>query len=186
MSDCPNDQHVGAVEVIAMCSNTRVNRAFDRLLKIHQGFYQDPRPSTVDTRQGVGGSLTANAPVFEPHSPSGQEIPYSPKRHLSSSEIEQIVAGYLAGTTARELGERYEVDRKTVSRILKANGVTMRLHPMQPEEIEHAVRLYESGMSLTKVAEHLPYDASTIWREFKHRGVVTRDIQGRPLPSDSP
>lgn len=31
--------------------------------------------------------------------PRGQEILYSPKRHLCPEQIDQIVAGYLAGTT---------------------------------------------------------------------------------------
>lgn len=109
----------------------------------------------------------------------GREIPYSPKRHLSPSEIEKIVARYLAGTTARELGEKFEVDRKTVSGILKANGVRMRLQSMQPDEIKQAIRLYESGLSFNIVAEKMSYEASTIWRELKRQGVSTRDCQGR-------
>ena len=114
--------------------------------------------------------------------PRGQKIPYSPKRHLGPGEIEQIVAGYLAGTTARELGERFEVDGNTVSGILKSNGVTMSLHPMQPAEIEHAIRLYESGLSLTKVAEQIPYDSSTIWREFTRLNLTIRDCHGNIRP----
>jgi len=69
-----------------------------------------------------------------------------------------------------------------VSGILKSNGVTMRLHPMQPDEIEQAIRLYESGLSLASVAERLPYDPSTIWREFKQLGVPMRDCQGKIRP----
>ena len=39
-----------------------------------------------------------------PRRPSrSQEVSYSSQRHLSPEETEQIVAGYLAGTTAQEL-----------------------------------------------------------------------------------
>ncbi len=98
---------------------------------------------------------------------------------LTPEQIEQIVAEYLAGATARKLGEGFEVDRKTVSGILKSNGVTMRLHSMQPGEIEQAIRLYESGLSLANVAKRIPYKASTIWRELKRIGVQMRDCQGK-------
>jgi len=109
----------------------------------------------------------------------GQEIPYSPKRHLRPEEIEQIVAGYLAGTTTRELGERFEVDRTTVSGILKNGGVTMRRRSMESAEVEHAIQLYKPGLSLAKISEVLPYDPSTIWRKLKSLAITTRDSQGR-------
>ena len=78
-----------------MCSNP--TRGFRRLLT----------SSDPETFSQVRGETTIETVLDVPR---GQEIPYSPKRHLSPSEIEQIVAGYLAGTTARELGERFEVD----------------------------------------------------------------------------
>jgi len=68
----------------------------------------------------------------EPNVPIGQEVPYSPKRHLSHEQIQEILAGYLAGSTAKELGERFEIDHATVSKILNANGVTMRRHLYRP------------------------------------------------------
>jgi len=147
-----------------MCSNP--TRGFRRLITS-----SDPQPFS-QVRDNLATKLFLDVP-------RGQEVPYSPKRHLSPDQIEQIVAGYLAGTTARELGERFEVDRSTVSGILKANGVTMRRHPMQPAEIKLAIQLYESGLSLAKLSEVLPYDPSTTWREFKRLGIGTRDYQGR-------
>ena len=145
----------------------------------HQGF---PSPAHLIGSRDIVPGQGRNNNRDRIDIPRGQEIPYSPKRHLGPAEIEQIVAGYLAGTTARELGERFEVDRKTVSGTLKSNNVTMRLHPMQPAEIEHAIRLYESGLSLTKVAEQISYDSSTIWREFKRMNLTMRDCQGKIRP----
>ena len=66
-----------------------------------------------------------------------------------------------------------------MSGILKANEVTMRLHPMQPADVEHAIRLYVSGLSLAKVAEQLPYDPSTIWQAMRKLGITLRDSHGR-------
>ena len=151
-----------------MCSNP--TRGFRRLLTS-----SDPQ-----TFSQVRGENTTESVLDVPR---GQEISYSPKRHLSSSEIEQIVAGYLAGTTARELGERFEVDRKTVSGILKNNGVTMRLQSMQPDEIEHAIRLYASGLSFAKIAAVLPYDPSTIWRGLKRIGIPRRGANNQRTQS---
>lgn len=87
-----------------------------------------------------------------------------------------IVACYLAGITAKELGERFGIHRTTVSGILEAQGVAMRQHPMQPAKIGQAIRLYESGLS--KIAEKLPYKTSTIWRTLRHEGVTMRACHG--------
>ena len=113
-----------------------------------------------------------------PRRPSRSGSPLLPQAPSQPREIEEIVAGYLAGTTARELGEKFEAHRTAVSGILKAHGITMRPHPMQPAEIDHAIWLYESGLSLVKVAEVLHYDQSTIWRHFKQLNVRTRDSHG--------
>ena len=96
-----------------MCSNP--TRVFRRLLT----------SSDAHTFSQVRGEKAITTVLDVPR---GQKIPYSPKRHLGPGEIEQIVAGYLAGTTTRELGERFEVDWKTVSGILKSNGVTTAPH----------------------------------------------------------
>lgn len=39
-----------------------------------------------------------------------------------SHEIKELVAGYQAGSTAKELGERWGIHRTTVSAILKTEG----------------------------------------------------------------
>ena len=152
-----------------MCSNP--SRGFRRLLT----------SSDSQTFSQVRGAKAMKTVLDIPR---GQEIPYSPKRHLSPDHIEQIVAGYLAGTTARELGKRFEVDRTTVSGILKSNGVTMRQHPMQTAEIEQAIQLYKSGWSLVKIAERIPYDPSTIWRTLRLRRVEMRNPQREASPED--
>ena len=61
-----------------MCSNP--TRSFRRLLT----------SSDPVTFSQVMGDKTIQTVVDIPR---GQEVPYSPKRHLSPSEIEQIVAG---------------------------------------------------------------------------------------------
>ncbi|MGD0380630.1 MAG: helix-turn-helix domain-containing protein [Acidimicrobiales bacterium] len=92
------------MEVIAMCSN--LTRGFRRLLI-------SSYPKTFSQFRGQMPLETAS------EAPRGQEIPYAPRRHLSPEQIEEIVAGYLDGTTARELGEKFDVHRTTVSEILK-------------------------------------------------------------------
>ena len=149
--------------MIAICSNP--NRGFRRLLA----------SSDLDALSEVRGPMAIETVVKVS---GGHEVPYTPKRHLSPEQIEEVVAGYLAGTTAQELGQKFEIDRTVVSRILRTNGVTMRLNSMQPAEIEQAIRLYESGLSLAKLAQIVPFDPSTIWREFRRLNVTMRDCHG--------
>ena len=53
----------------------------------------------------------------------GDLIPHSPRHHLTTHEIEELVAGYQAGSTAKELGDRWRVHRSTVAALLKARRV---------------------------------------------------------------
>ena len=97
-----------------MCSNP--TRGFRRLLTS-----SDPEGSS----QVRGGLATETAIEV----PRRQKIPYSPKRHLSPDQRDQMVAGYLAGTTVRELGEKFEVHR-TVRGHEKAPGYGQLMSPL--------------------------------------------------------
>ena len=75
-----------------MCSNPpgRLRRLFDTLDTYSSGQVNEPKTTALE----VDGGLV-------------DRIPYSPRRHLISHEIEELVADYQAGSTAKELGGRW-------------------------------------------------------------------------------
>jgi DNA-directed RNA polymerase specialized sigma24 family protein len=102
------------------------------------------------------------------------------QRRLGEPEIDEAVRLYQAGATIQQVATQLGVDRKTVSRQLKAQGVTLRLVGLSSTQIEEAIELYGSGLSLAQVGERLGVDAGTVHARLRERGVVFRDTQGRP------
>jgi hypothetical protein len=60
--------------------------------------------------------------------------------------------------TTYELGDRFGIDRRTVSAILHRHSVDMRRRGLSPNQADDAIRLYESGWSLARIGEHLGVD----------------------------
>jgi hypothetical protein len=100
-------------------------------------------------------------------------------RQLDKEQVQQLAADYAAGATVYELGDRFGIDRKTVSAILKRHGVPMRRRGLLPEQVDEAVQLYQAGWSLARIGEHMNVDATTVLNRLRERGVRTRDTQGR-------
>ncbi len=69
-------------------------------------------------------------------------------RQLGADQIEELIAGYQAGATVYELGDRFGIERRTVSYILHRNGVPMRRRGLSPDQIDDAIHLYKLGWSL--------------------------------------
>ncbi len=144
-----------------MFSNPSVNPKFEALLHFGQDISSEGKSRPVDTRR------KASSPIR-----------YF-KRHLSPEDIETILAGYKAGITAKELGAQFEINRNTVSALLKREGVKMRNTPISPSEIEEAKVLYASGLSTDAVGTQLGRNAGTIWRGLSQAGVMLRDSHGK-------
>lgn len=100
-------------------------------------------------------------------------------RRLNEEQVQQLIAGYEAGATVYELGERFGISRQTVGRILKQREVTMRRQGLAPEKVDEAVSLYESGWSLARIGDHLGVDHTTVWNRLRERGLRMRDTHGR-------
>jgi transposase-like protein len=117
--------------------------------------------------------------------PSGscQRTPRGPipgtARQLKPDEIQKLIAGYQAGATVYELGARFGIDRKTVSRTLHRHEVSMRRRGLSPEQVDEAVRLYKSGWSTARIAQRMETDPRTVQRRLRGRGVRTRGTQGQ-------
>jgi hypothetical protein len=90
-----------------------------------------------------------------------------------------LVQGYLGGATTYELGDRFGVDRRTVSVILHRHYAPMRRRGLSSEQVDEAIGLYGLGLSLARVAGHFAVDPVTVLNRLRERGVRTRDTHGR-------
>jgi DNA-binding CsgD family transcriptional regulator len=118
-----------------------------------------------------------------PRTPS-EPLPGTAKQ-LDADQVQELVAGYRAGATVYQLGERFGIDRKTVSLVLRRHDVPMRRRGLSAEQIDEAVQLYGEGWSLARIGRKLGVDPTTVLSRLRERRVRTRDAQGRERPSQS-
>ncbi|MFF5498942.1 hypothetical protein [Streptomyces aquilus] len=100
-------------------------------------------------------------------------------RQLDDAQVRELIAAYEDGATVYQLGDQFSISRQTVSKILKRNGVEMRMRGLSAEQIDEAARLYEAGQSLARIGERLGVDAWTVRARLVERGVRMRDTHGR-------
>jgi DNA-directed RNA polymerase specialized sigma24 family protein len=91
---------------------------------------------------------------------------------LRPDQVEALVARYQAGDTVYELAARFHVNRKTVSRTLHHEGVSMRMKGLTAEQIVEAERLYRAGWPLSRIGQLMQVDTRTVHRRLKERGVL--------------
>jgi predicted DNA-binding protein (UPF0251 family) len=101
-------------------------------------------------------------------------------RQLETDQAEKLIVGYQAGATVYELGERFGIDRKTVSRILHRHDVPMRRAGLRPEQVREAVRLYDQGWSTSQIATRMKTDQRTVQRRLGEQGMQMRAAHGSP------
>jgi hypothetical protein len=70
------------------------------------------------------------------------------KRRLDWAEIDQIVTEYLSGTSTDQLMTEHHLAKRTISVLLKANGVQLRCQGLTAEQAREAADLYRIGRSL--------------------------------------
>ncbi|MFD2414767.1 helix-turn-helix domain containing protein [Amycolatopsis pigmentata] len=68
-------------------------------------------------------------------------------RQLAADQVEQLIADYQSGATVYELGDRFGIERRTVSNILHRHRVPMRRRGLTPEQVDDAIHLYNLGWS---------------------------------------
>jgi len=114
----------------------------------------------------------------------GEPVPRRAKqaqRRLREPEVNELVAGYLAGSTAYELASRFGVHRNTVLGILERRGVRRRYKKLSREQLDLACTLYKGGLSLTKVGDQLGRRAETVRQALMKAGVEIRPRNGSVL-----
>jgi DNA-binding transcriptional regulator LsrR (DeoR family) len=90
--------------------------------------------------------------------------------------VGDLVAGYQAGRTVRQLAARFQIHRATVSEHLERHGVARRVCKPQlvGPDVATAHLLYESGRSLAQVGEQYGVHRETVRRAFKKAGLEVR------------
>jgi len=120
--------------------------------------------------------------------PQGRPVG-APKRAkwLNETELARLIDRYSSGATVYELATEFSIDRKTMSRHLKAAGNPMRLRPLDTGQVGEAIRLYDSGLSLAAIGRKLGVHASTVRFALREQGVSMRKPWDHPrqrgLPS---
>jgi transposase-like protein len=101
------------------------------------------------------------------------------KVHLTESQMQDLVASYLCGSTILELAAQHDICRTTISKYLKQRGVVIRLRSLGTNDVALAISLYGSGLSVAKVAERIDCAPNTVRSELLAAGVEMRDTHGR-------
>lgn len=81
--------------------------------------------------------------------------------------IGQLVADYEAGSTGRQLAERYGLARSTVIALLPRHGVAVRHPRVTAEESAEMLRLYRSGVwqvDVVDIAEQFGWQPGSVWQ----------------------
>jgi DNA-binding transcriptional ArsR family regulator len=112
------------------------------------------------------------------HRAPKRRIPGTAKQ-LDPEQVKELIVGYQAGATVYQLGDRFGIERRTVSQHLHRHGVPMRRRGLSPGQIDEAVQLYEAGWSLARIGGKLGVDPTTVLTKLRERHVRTRDTRGR-------
>lgn len=100
-------------------------------------------------------------------------------KRLKDDQVANLCQAYEAGATRRQLVEDFGIAPKTVSAILKRQGIQTRWRKLAETDVDEAERLYAQGLSLERVGERLGVDSGTVHYRLKKRGVRMRDTHGR-------
>ena len=104
----------------------------------------------------------------------GSTVPRQHHHRLPISDVDRLVEAYSRGVSAKDLAAEFAVHGHTVTSLLLARGVSLRLRGLRPEDVEPAARLYRDGWSLVRLSEKFGVDGSTVWRALLKIGIVMR------------
>ena len=139
-----------------------------------------PYSNTKDQVRALGELREKLPSLAAPEPPSLKRDRPRRARQLGPEQVEQLIAGYRSGATVYELGDRFGIERRTVSTILHRRGVPMRRRGLTPDQVDDAIHLYNLGWSLARVGDHLGVNHTTVLNKLRERGIPTRDTHGRP------
>jgi hypothetical protein len=77
---------------------------------------------------------------FRPQEPARVGPTRALKRRLDRAEIDEIIAKYQAGNSTNQLMAEHRLAKRTISTLLKANGVMLRRQGLTDEQVREASR----------------------------------------------
>jgi hypothetical protein len=163
----PDGQHAAINPQVNAVQNSRVDLG---------GAYYNPKDQVRALEQLREKLPDLDAP--EP-TPTKRDRPRR-ARQLDTDQIQELIAGYQSGATVYELGDRFGIERQTVSDILHRRKVSMRRRGLSPDQIDDAIHFYNRGWSLARIGQHLGVAHTTVLTKLRERSIPTRDTHGRP------
>lgn len=99
---------------------------------------------------------------------------------LSPAQVDELVVLYREGLTLAELGERFDIHRRTAAAYLVRRSVPLRQRGLPVAHVPEAARLYESGLTLLEVGMRFGVSQQAVRRVLAGRGVMIRPGGRRP------
>lgn len=110
-----------------------------------------------------------------------EPAPVSSRRvhfRLDDQLVAQLLASYQAGSTGRQLAERYGLARSTIIELLRKHSVAVRHPRVTPEQAVEMLRLCQSGMQQVEIAKRFGRDPGTVWHVLKRAGAFAPPSSG--------
>ena len=99
---------------------------------------------------------------------------------MGSEETEQIVAKYQSGISTNRIATEHHLAKRTISALLRANGVDLRHQGLTHEQAGEAAELYAAGHSLAHIADRFGgISPTTVARALRREGLELRPRDGR-------
>jgi DNA-directed RNA polymerase specialized sigma24 family protein len=100
------------------------------------------------------------------------------QHRLRATEVDEVVAAYLAGERVNDLAARFGVHRTTVMAHLARRGAKRPTRDWDTGALGTAAALYNQGLSLAAVADRFGINPSTVANRFRRAGVTIRPRRG--------
>ena len=104
--------------------------------------------------------------------------PRNLRRRLSPQAIDELKARYTPGEKTPALSREFGISESGCRDLLRSEGVSLRGHPITPEDAEKAVLLYAGGLTITQVVKEVGYSHNTIRTALLKDRVVVRERSG--------
>ena len=93
-------------------------------------------------------------------------------KRLQQQMIERLMAEYVAGTTAAELGRRHGLAKSSVLSLVRQAARRVRHQRLSQSETARPVDLYRAGLSQKGIAERLGKSPSAVWHCLRRAKLV--------------
>jgi transposase-like protein len=103
-------------------------------------------------------------------------------KRLEPESIDRLVAEYVAGTTAAELGRRYGIAKNSVLQLVRQAGEGVRYPRLSASETAQLVALYDAGLGQKDIAERLGRTPSAVWHWLRRLGLGGQEGKSRRPP----